>query len=194
MQTAAADETTGGKQMDGFSELVAAVAVKNGMPSASIYTASDLEIPGYFRPTKRWDMLVVDNGRLVAALEFKSHRGPSFGNNFNNRTEEALGNAMDLWTAYREGAFGAAPPAPWLGWVMMLEDCGGSTRPTVSSREKRTQGGPRSTSGFDQPSAGRSRGSRRTSRALRVICMAGPSALSFWPACATRNGSTRSTP
>jgi hypothetical protein len=73
-------------------------------------------------------MLVVNSGHLVAAIEFKSQRGPSFGNNFNNRTEEALGNATDMWTAYREGAFGANQPRPWLGWVMLLEDCEGSTQ------------------------------------------------------------------
>ena len=117
---------TGGKQMDGFCKLVEAVAVENGMPKASIHTTAQLEIPGYFRPTKRWDMLLINRGHLVAALEFKSQRGPSFGNNFNNRTEEALGTASDLWTAYREGAFGTDRPAPWLGWVMMLEDCPGS--------------------------------------------------------------------
>lgn len=117
---------TGGKQMDGFCRLVESVAAANGMPKASIYTSAKLEIPGYFRATKKWDMLVVDRGRLVAALEFKSHRGPSFGNNVNNRAEEALGNASDLWTAYREGAFGTGRPAPWLGWVMLIEDCEGS--------------------------------------------------------------------
>ena len=68
---------TGGKQMDGFCELFAAVAGINGMPDASIIIRGKLEIPGYFRPTKEWDMLVVDHGRLVAALEFKSQRGPA---------------------------------------------------------------------------------------------------------------------
>lgn len=120
---------TGGKQMDGFCSLVASVAAANGMSKASIYTSAKLEIPGYFRPTKQWDLIVIDRGYLVAALEFKSQRGPSFGNNFNNRTEEALGNASDLWTAYREGAFGTNRPAPWLGWIMMLEDCPGSSDP-----------------------------------------------------------------
>jgi len=41
-------------------------------------------------------MLVINEGRLIAALEFKSHVGPSFGNNFNNRAEEAIGTAHDL--------------------------------------------------------------------------------------------------
>ncbi|MEE4605477.1 MAG: PaeR7I family type II restriction endonuclease, partial [Desulfobacteraceae bacterium] len=78
-------------------------------------------MPGYFRPTKLWDLLVMNEGRLVAALEFKSQVGPSFGNNFNNRTEEALGTAHDLWTAYREGAFGEQT-RPFVGWLMLLED------------------------------------------------------------------------
>ena len=68
-------------------------------------------------------------GQLVAALEFKSQVGPSFGNNFNNRSEEAIGTAHDLWTAYREGALGEDAPRPFLGWVMLLEECDASRTP-----------------------------------------------------------------
>jgi hypothetical protein len=32
----------------------------------------------------------------------------------NNRAEEALGNATDILTAYREGVFDVSP-RPWLG-------------------------------------------------------------------------------
>ena len=74
-------------------------------------------------------MLVMYRGELVAALEFKSQVGPSFGNNFNNRSEEAIGTAHDLWTAYREGAFGEDTPRPFLGWIMLLEDCDKSNSP-----------------------------------------------------------------
>ena len=73
-------------------------------------------------------MLVVDNGELVIAIEFKSQVGPSFGNNFNNRTEEAMGTALDLWTAYREGVFGTQP-SPWIGYFLVLEDCLRSNEP-----------------------------------------------------------------
>jgi type II restriction enzyme len=118
---------TGGKQMNGFCELVAWLVAENGMPDASIFVRSDLVLPGYFRPTKKWDLLVVHQNQLVAAIEFKSQVGPSFGNNFNNRTEEALGTATDLWTAYREGAFGKNQDRPWVGWLMFLEDCTGSS-------------------------------------------------------------------
>jgi hypothetical protein len=67
-------------------------------------------VPAGFLPSdKIVDLLIVNERRLVAALELKSQVGPSFGNNFNNRTEEAIGTAVDLWTALREGAFGEAP-------------------------------------------------------------------------------------
>jgi len=59
--------------------------------------------------------------------------GPSFGNNFNNRTEEAMGSALDLWTAFREGAFHGSIQ-PFLGYFFMLEDCQTSNRP-VKVRE-----------------------------------------------------------
>jgi type II restriction enzyme len=61
---------------------------------------------------------------LVAAIECKSQVG-SFGNNFNNRTEEAIGNAVDLWRAYEAGLVGSV--RPWLGFVFVIEEASGST-------------------------------------------------------------------
>lgn len=113
---------TGGKQLDGFVNLIKDILIKNGVNEKSIYTESNLELPGYYRPNKKWDLLLIDEGKLLAAIELKSQVGPSFGNNFNNRTEEAMGSALDIWTAYREGAFGMQP-SPWLGYIMVLEDC-----------------------------------------------------------------------
>ena len=113
---------TGGKNMDGFTSLVIDLVRANGLPNAEIHQKrAVLTLPGYFRPTKLWDLLVIDKGRLVAAVEFKSHVGPSFGNNFNNRTEEAIGTSHDLWMAYREGAFGKQE-RPFVGWLMVVED------------------------------------------------------------------------
>ena len=45
-----------------------------------------------------------------------------------NRTEEAIGTAHDLWTAYREGAFGKHP-RPFVGWMMLVEDAPESRSP-----------------------------------------------------------------
>lgn len=120
---------TGGRQMDGFAALVTWLLRECGLPPESIYDRQRRELPGFFRPTKEWDVLVVHRQQLLAAVEFKSQKGPSFGNNYNNRTEEALGSATDLWTAYREGAFGKGAVRPWLGWLMLVEDADGSRRP-----------------------------------------------------------------
>lgn len=124
---------TAGKNMDGFLALAKDVVRLNGLDRAEICLQRRvLTLPGYFRPTKLWDMLVINDGRLVAALEFKSQVGPSFGNNFNNRTEEAIGTALDLWTAYREDAFGQAP-RPFVGWLILVEDCEQSRVPVRAS-------------------------------------------------------------
>ena len=124
---------TAGKNMDDFLALLGDIVRDNGLAEAEIHLQRRaLTLPGFFRPTKLWDMLVMNHGRLIAAIELKSQVGPSFGNNFNNRTEEALGTAVDFWTAYREGAFGAQP-RPFVGWMMLVEDCQRSRTPVRDS-------------------------------------------------------------
>jgi len=118
---------TGGHQMDGFISLVRDFLNKNGLPKAHVFCEKRIELPGWYRPEKKWDLLIVADGRLLAGIEFKSQVG-SFGNNYNNRTEEAIGSAADIWAAYREGAF--KPSArPWLGYMMLLEEADGSMHP-----------------------------------------------------------------
>ncbi|VDC18938.1 PaeR7I family type II restriction endonuclease [Pseudogemmobacter humi] len=100
-----------GQEHGGFLALVLALIERNGLAMSDIHVQRRmLTLPCYFRPTKLWDMLVMYRGQLVAALEFKYKVGPSFGNNFNNCAEEAIGTAHDLWTAYREGALGEDSP------------------------------------------------------------------------------------
>jgi hypothetical protein len=121
---------TGGAHMDGFIELLTKLVIEAGIDRSHVFYRESLELPGYFRPTKKWDFLVVVKGQLVAALEAKSQVGPSFGNNFNNRTEEAMGSALDLWTAFREKAFGTGA-RPWLGYMFLLDDCARSRSPVT---------------------------------------------------------------
>jgi hypothetical protein len=117
---------TAGKNMDGFIALILDIIRANGLIQAEInQSRAVLALPGFFRPTKLWDLIVMHKGELVAAIELKSQVGPSFGNNFNNRTEEAIGTAHDFWTAYREGAFGEQP-RPFAGWLILVEDAPGS--------------------------------------------------------------------
>lgn len=123
---------TGGAHLDGFAELIRKLIVDAGVSDTAVHRRTRVELPGYYRAEKKWDLVVVVDGRLFATVEFKAQVGPSFGNNYNNRTEEALGNATDYWAAFREGAFRGSP-RPWLGYLMLLEDATGSTRPVSVS-------------------------------------------------------------
>jgi hypothetical protein len=134
-QTGKADQglrsaVTGGAQMDGFVDLFTDLIADAGIPREFIFRKRAVELPGFFRPTKEWDLLVVKERTLIAAIEAKSQVGPSFGNNFNNRTEEAMGSALDLWTAFRERAF-LNSAQPFIGYFFMLEDCEASKRPVT---------------------------------------------------------------
>lgn len=138
----------GGKNLDGFSALIHEIADHCHFPLSAIVTdgRNDLTIPGYYRATKMWDALVIYEGRLIAAFELKSHVG-SFGNNANNRAEEAIGSASDFWIANRERAYsienyiGRQSPKlisddirpPFLGYLMLLEETEESTKPTKST-------------------------------------------------------------
>jgi hypothetical protein len=120
---------TGGKHADGFIRLIGTIVHDAGIPNADIFISKKITLPCYFRPSKDWDLIVKVGDNLIAVVEVKSHVG-SFGNNFNNRVEEALGSATDFWSAYREATF--APSArPWLGYLIMLEDHLDSTRPSM---------------------------------------------------------------
>ncbi len=54
----------------------------------------------------------------------------SFGNNCNNRAEEAIGSAADLWRAHRDEVYGSPTP-PWLGFLFIVEDAKDSRHPVT---------------------------------------------------------------
>ena len=121
-------EVTGGKQFDAFAAILEGLAQSAGYEKSEIFFGkNELPVPGYYRPQKKWDFAVCREGRLVAAVEFKSQSG-SFGNNFNNRTEEVIGLAHDFWVAYREKVFGLSGQ-PWLGYLFLLEESDDSGHP-----------------------------------------------------------------
>jgi type II restriction enzyme len=123
---------TAGNNLDGFRAMILEIVLANGLKHAEIHTSKGLVVlPGFFRPTKQWDTLIMVEDRLVAALEFKSQVG-SYGNNYNNRTEEAIGTAHCLWTAYRDGALGNQP-RPFIGWLMVVGDDDESRSPVRTS-------------------------------------------------------------
>ncbi len=113
-----------------FAPLVALISrffTDAGYPEESIgVTTRGVTLPSYFRPTKRWDLVVVHKGVLVAAIEMKGISS-SYGKNYSNRLEEALGSSTDLSHAYRDGLVG--PEKPWMGYLYLMKDDEESRRP-----------------------------------------------------------------
>lgn len=122
---------TSGRHLDPLTDLVRDILLDCGLPADCIHTQRAVELPGYFRPEKKWDLVAVMDDSLIAAIEFKSILG-SYGNNMNNRVEEALGSATDLWHAAEAGLVGIRPP--WLGYVFLMMEEPQSTSP-VSVRQ-----------------------------------------------------------
>ncbi len=112
---------TSGRHLAAFAALIREIVAANGLPESDVLTSGDhVTIPGYFRATKSWDLLVVHRGLLVAAIELKS-MGSSFGNNLNNRAEEILGQSLDLLKAHEHRLYRASP-RPFLGYCVLLAD------------------------------------------------------------------------
>ena len=152
LQGGARDSVVGGKNMDGFVDLVRLIVEHCGLPDSAVQTRkSKVVLPGFFRATKNWDVLVIHDRRLLGVFEFKSQVG-SFGNNLNNRAEEVIGSAADLWVAHHHGAYSEGPRRsrtriseqqvavlnptiqsdprpPFLAWLMLLEECDDSLTP-----------------------------------------------------------------
>jgi hypothetical protein len=123
----------GGGHFNPVANLLARFFTDAGYPPESIAAnGRKVILPGHFRPNKAWDPVVIHREVLVAAIELKALGGPSYGNNYNNRVEEALGNAVDLSHASRAGLTGQEKP--WLGYFFLLDDSPESRQP----REPRT--------------------------------------------------------
>lgn len=125
----------GGGQFNSVATLISRFFVDAGYPPSSVRAGQrNTILPGYFRPTKSWDLVVVHKGILVAAFELKSLGERSMGNNFNNRVEEALGNSRDLSESYGSGLLGKEKP--WQAYFFVLDDS------SDAARSKRRLHGP----------------------------------------------------
>lgn len=121
-----------GKHMAPFEALIRQVVRDAGVivdpePSDTIY------LPGFYRETKSWDVVLQYRGHALAIVEAKS-QGSSLANNFNNRVEEAIGQAADVWKSHERGLL-VSGIRPWVGYLMIVEE----TEQTTAS--KRLLGG-----------------------------------------------------
>lgn len=125
------DSVTGGGHLNALQELLRDEFVAAGVPGSAIFTKTRKRVlPGWFRPTKSWDLAVIHNKHIVGLIELKSQVG-SLGKNANNRAEEAIGNAIDVRYAYEKKLLG--PDRPWLGYVYVAED-----EPNIHEKNKRS--------------------------------------------------------
>lgn len=121
-------QVTSGGHLDALVECIAHVFIDAGIDPSNIYTKrATVELPGFFRPEKSWDIIIMHEGELVAAIELKSIWS-SYGNNMNNRTEEAVGSGFDFRNANEHGLYGNS--SPWLAYVFVIKDSEEIHRPT----------------------------------------------------------------
>jgi type II restriction enzyme len=125
-------EVTGGRHLDALQTLLVQVFVDAGIPPG-LMEVKRRPIPGYFRRDKSWDLVLTVDTRVVGIIELKSIVGSSPGQNFNNRTDEALGQAIDVWKAVERGIIDT-PLRPWLGYFMLLEDNEAFANPVTPRR------------------------------------------------------------
>ncbi len=135
---------TGGGHLNRIAEVIARECCDSGVDERLIWyrrtksggknpagTDKRLTLPGFYRPSKSWDLVIYNTAdEPVAALEFKSQAG-SFGNNANNRVEEAIGNSVDLNDAIDAGVI---KTPIWTGFAFVIEDCAQSHK-TSAGRE-----------------------------------------------------------
>lgn len=110
-----------GRTLDAFVDLLAWVVKNHGLSDAIVLTGRKAQLPGFFRPTKSWDVLIMDHGKLIAAIELKSI-ADSFGKNANNRNEEVLGSGIDIKEAFEENVFEGLTRL-FTGYLILVEDC-----------------------------------------------------------------------
>ena len=58
---------TGDAHIDGLIKLLTKLVIEAGIDPSYIHCRNSLELPGYFRPNKKWDFVVVVIGQLIIA-------------------------------------------------------------------------------------------------------------------------------
>ncbi len=108
--------------MDGFADLIADIVHANGLTRAHVLQQGrPVSLPGHFSPTQLWDLVVVNQGRLIAVIKLDPVPGELLAKHADNGCKEVLGMAMELKAAYRRRIFGETR-LPFVGYFVLLED------------------------------------------------------------------------
>ncbi|MBR6204228.1 MAG: hypothetical protein IKQ60_04100 [Candidatus Methanomethylophilaceae archaeon] len=113
-------QVTSGKHMDEIASHIVLELENMGVDKNSIYAGNkNVDIPGWFRAIKKWDVLAFKDSQLITGIELKSISG-SYGNNINNRVEEAIGEAIDAKYANDRGLINHVTP-PLMAYALIVK-------------------------------------------------------------------------
>lgn len=124
----ARSQVTSGKHLNVLAKEIRKDLISAGYAEEDTYYENGcLKLPGWFRPSKDWDMLAFDGDDLLGIIELKSINS-SFGNNANNRAEESIGSAVDAAHAIKNQLIPFCSTPPLLGYVLVVKICEDSTK------------------------------------------------------------------
>jgi restriction endonuclease XhoI-like protein len=108
--------------MDGFIDLIADIVHANGLTRANLLRLGQpVSLPGYFSPTQSWDLVVVNEGRLIAAMKLDSVPGELLAKHAGIGCREVLSMAMELRAANRGHIFGENRQ-PFVGYLAEIPE------------------------------------------------------------------------
>lgn len=106
---------TGAGHLNGVDQLIGRV-VSEAYGGARMLLYSNPVMSGYYRATKKWDLLVTVDHEPALMVEYKSMSG-SEGKNLNNRADEMFGVAQDARAAEEHGIL---PPDLLRAYVFIM--------------------------------------------------------------------------
>ena len=110
-----------------LTQLVIELLVEQGIDRSDIHLNAPVKVPGGYRSSARtWDIVAMEAGMPLAAIEIMSLIGSSFGPNLHNRMETILGATADFNRAY--GRENMRPLKPCIGLLFVAEDSERFTR------------------------------------------------------------------
>lgn len=132
IDTGLRSQVTAGIHLNPITDVIVSDLRSLGIPNSGIYDRQT-DLPGWFRASKQWDILTFHNNRLIAAIELKSIYS-SYGNNLNNRAEEAIGESVDAQYAIQKGLIDQIIP-PLLCYALIVKKDEGSKSTCKAPRE-----------------------------------------------------------
>lgn len=123
-------QVTGGQHLNGINQLIVDEIRATGATDLDLRFNRDAVLAGWYRSSKAWDLLVLQNGTPILAVEYKSMAG-SVGNNLNNRADEVFGIAEDARQAEKNGIL---PPNLRRAYIYLLEVTPAVMRPVGTGK------------------------------------------------------------